>query len=209
MNYVYIFIGAFVLVMAWYMLMSFLSFLFGGRKREEDEHKEETMSDDEYHELFSKAIKHVLKVQDFTAHTLMNEFGIKQKDAEDLINKFVVMNVCNKTPHGYYTATCKTNGKLTALIARTHVFELRVISYRDITDQYVGLFDGMLYAEKDNEHDPYAVAVFKGSKHVGYIPRGNKKIWQMATESGGVLHCKGYISKNGTSYYYGEVSITL
>ena len=167
------------------------------------------MSDEQYHDLFSKAIKHVLAVQDFTAHTLMNEFGINQKDAEDIINKFVVMNVCNKTPHGYYTATCKTNGKLTALIARTHVFEIRGISYRDISDHYIGLFDGMLYAEKDNEHDPYAVAIFKGSKHVGYIPRGNKKIWQRVIDSGGVLHCKGYISKNGTNYYYGEVSITL
>jgi hypothetical protein len=30
-----------------------------------------------------------------------------------------------------------------------------------------------LAAQPDNPHDPYAVCVFQGSKHIGYLPREN------------------------------------
>lgn len=164
----------------------------------------------DFRDILDNAISHAVEVQDFTVHTMMRKFRMSQTEATDMLNKMVVMNVCRKTRHGYYIANGRTEEEMASIMSNAETFDIAGINFRGLNDQFLGLFDGMLYAEKDNEHDPYAVAIFKGSKHVGYIPRGNKAVWQRAIDNGGVLHCTGYINKgrnDGRTYYYGEITI--
>lgn len=162
--------------------------------------------------VFDKATAYAVELQDFTMQKMMKRFRMSQTEATDMLNKMVVRGVCSKTMHGYYTANGKTDDELEYMMGSAEVFDIVGTNFRGLNDQFLGLFDGLLYAERDNEHDPHAVAVFKGSKHVGYIPRDNKAIWQRAIDNGGTLKCTGYINKGydddeGRSYYYGEVRI--
>ena len=162
--------------------------------------------------LFDDVKAYAVEVQDVTEQSLMKQFRMSKTEATDMMNKMVVRGVCSKSKHGYYTANGKTDEELEYMVGSAEVFDIVGINFRGLTDQFLGLFDGLLYAERDNEHDQYAVSVFKGSKHVGYIPRDNKAIWLRAIDNGGTLKCTGYINKGydddeGRSYYYGEVRI--
>lgn len=87
---------------------------------------------------------------------------------------------------------------------------IKGINFRDIDDSMIGDFEGYIRIQKSNRHDPYAIGVYKGRKRIGYLPRGNKELYQRLLEEGGKADAEGYIAKrvdeeSGRKFYYGEV----
>lgn len=87
---------------------------------------------------------------------------------------------------------------------------IKGINFCDIDDSMVGDFEGYIRIQKSNRHDPYAIGVYKGRRRIGYLPRGNKELYQRLLEEGGKADAEGYIVKrvdeeSGRKFYYGEV----
>ena len=73
-------------------------------------------------------------------------------------------------------------------------FPIRGAHYRNLPIEMVGKFNGYAIAQRDNEYDPYAIAIYNDSGvHLGFIPRGNYHLHQYISEEGGRVHAYGYL----------------
>jgi hypothetical protein len=95
-----------------------------------------------------------------------------------------------KIPEGYYP------------------YEMVGMYYRGITPEDFGVDYGFVAPEKDNKHDPYAIAVYRGSdyKHVGYLPAGNSTLHRILTYRGGRADAIFRI-QGSSQYCYGDVYV--
>lgn len=89
-------------------------------------------------------------------------------------------------------------------------FSIKGINYAGLSKEDVGDFSGTLVAVDDNEHDPHAVAVYKGTKRVGWLPRGNEKMHEEIKALGGSMKCRGFIDTDvdeddGRKFFFGYV----
>lgn len=50
-------------------------------------------------------------------------------------------------------------------------FRIAGINHQNLSDKYIGAFKGTVKAEDWNAFDPKAVAIYRGQKKVGYIPK--------------------------------------
>lgn len=59
--------------------------------------------------------------------------------------------------------------------------------YRGITPENFGVYEGYAIAQKNNQYDPYAIAIYRSwdNKHVGYLPAGNAELHRILTYRGG------------------------
>ena len=73
-------------------------------------------------------------------------------------------------------------------------YSIAGINFRKLDDSHTGPFDGTLQIEPDNPHDSKAVAIFRGRKKVGYIPKEyNEDVFDCLLKMGGHSPCIGYI----------------
>ena len=73
-------------------------------------------------------------------------------------------------------------------------YSIAGINFRKLDDSHTGPFDGTLQIEPDNPHDSKAVAIFRGRKKVGYIPKEyNEDVFDCLLKMGGHGPCIGYI----------------
>lgn len=91
------------------------------------------------------------------------------------------------------------------------------LSYRGITSKDVGYFEGVITPEPDNKYDEHAIAIYKGRKLVGYVPRRENKLLAQLGDIDG-LSVFGYIipqydeedlSDDDDQYYTGEIFIAI
>lgn len=89
-------------------------------------------------------------------------------------------------------------------------YSIKGINYCNIDDSMLGDFIGTARALKSNPHDPYAVGVYRGSKRVGFLPKGNQELHERIMAVGGSVDADGYIAKaneDGRTFYYGKVNL--
>lgn len=68
------------------------------------------------------------------------------------------------------------------------------VNKQNLTDRYLGAFKGTLKAESWNAYDSKAVAIYRGKKKVGYVPKEfSAKVFDSLTDGNGV--CYGCIYK--------------
>ncbi len=89
-------------------------------------------------------------------------------------------------------------------------YNIAGINFRHLDDSYVGEFEGFVKLEENNEYDRFAIAIYKGRKKVGYIPRdSNQELHEELSDKGGKAPCKGYIytfiNEDGDERFAGEV----
>lgn len=87
------------------------------------------------------------------------------------------------------------------------------LSYRDIGIGDIGYFEGSLIKEPDNKYDKNAIAIYSGSKKVGYIPKSDNREIANSTDID-CLSIFGYIEPeydnyNNKQYYTGEIFIPI
>lgn len=89
-------------------------------------------------------------------------------------------------------------------------YSIKGINFCNIDDSMLGDFIGTARALKSNPHDPYAVGIYRGSKRVGFLPKGNKELHAKIMAVGGSVDADGYIAKDnedGRTFYYGKVNL--
>ena len=94
-------------------------------------------------------------------------------------------------------------------------FPMVGMKYRDLDFTYLGKFEGYAHSEFCNEADEYAIAIYReDEEHVGYLPRGNKRLHELIDNEGGYVHCYGYIACRGIhrvtdepAVWYAEVCV--
>lgn len=80
--------------------------------------------------------------------------------------------------------------------------------YQNLPMTVVGKFNGYAELEPDNEYDKLAIAVYNDEKvHLGYLPKGNKKLYSYIGDNGGRVHAYGYIGCHDDGGMYGEVCV--
>lgn len=67
------------------------------------------------------------------------------------------------------------------------------MNFRDTSKFVEGKFYGSAEPEDNNEFDPWAIAIYDGEIHLGYLPRGNEKLWTDILNSGGYREVNGII----------------
>lgn len=73
-------------------------------------------------------------------------------------------------------------------------YSIAGINFRHLDHSHTGPFEGTVKVEPDNPHDSHAVAIFRGRKKVGYIPRDfNEEVFYELLKNGGQAPCSGYI----------------
>ena len=66
--------------------------------------------------------------------------------------------------------------------------------YQNLSISIVGKFNGYAVAETDNKYDPCAIAVYSNDRiHLGFLPKGNKKLHTYILKEGGTVHAYGYM----------------
>lgn len=91
-----------------------------------------------------------------------------------------------------------------------YAYSIKGINFCNVDDSMLGDFAGTARALKSNPHDPYAIGIYRGSKHVGFLPRGNQELHKRITVLGGSVDADGYIAKakeDGKTFYYGKVNL--
>lgn len=91
-----------------------------------------------------------------------------------------------------------------------YAFSIKGINFCGIDDSMLGDFAGTARALKSNPHDPYAIGIYRGSKRVGFLPKGNKELHDKIMAVGGSVDADGYIAKDkedGRTFYYGKVNL--
>lgn len=89
-------------------------------------------------------------------------------------------------------------------------YSIKGINYCGIDDSMLGDFIGTARALKSNAHDPYAIGIYRGSKRVGFLPKGNQELYAKIMAVGGSVDADGYIAKDkedGRTFYYGKVNL--
>ena len=89
-------------------------------------------------------------------------------------------------------------------------YSIKGINPSGINDKYLGNHDGTAKAITDNDYDPYAVAIFVGTKRVGWLPAGCVDVHKEIMELGGSMDVHVYIGKavdedDGHEFYFGKV----
>ena len=73
-------------------------------------------------------------------------------------------------------------------------YKIAGINFRKLDSSHVGPFDGVMLIEPENPYDPNAVAIFRGRKKVGYIPKEyNELVFNELLKMGGGGPCIGFI----------------
>lgn len=73
-------------------------------------------------------------------------------------------------------------------------FSIAGANFRNLDETHLGEFSGKLKREPDNPHDTNAIAIYRGRKKVGYIPRDETILLrEQITINGGTLDCFGFI----------------
>ena len=94
-----------------------------------------------------------------------------KRQAEDRGDEDTVNAVLNMTYSGTMPKQ-KPDGSYTCIYNPLCDFNLAGVNYRKNIRDYVGVFDGYLQPEPDNEYDPDAIAVYHADgHHLGYIPQ--------------------------------------
>jgi len=93
-------------------------------------------------------------------------------------------------------------------------YSIKGINLSGIDDRYLGDFDGVAVAHRDNRHDPYAVAIYINDKRIGWLPAGSVGAHVAIMAAGGTVKVHGYIDKaededTGREFYYGKVRLYL
>jgi len=93
-------------------------------------------------------------------------------------------------------------------------YSIKGINLSGIDDRYLGDFDGVAVAHRDNRHDPYAVAIYINDKRIGWLPAGSVGAHVAIMAAGGTVIVHGYIDKaededTGREFYYGKVRLYL
>jgi hypothetical protein len=93
-------------------------------------------------------------------------------------------------------------------------YSINGINMSGITDKYLGHHDGVSKAITDNDHDPYAIAVYVGKKRVGWFPAGCVDVHEAIMELGGTIDVHVYIGKamdeeDGHEFYFGKIQTGL
>lgn len=91
-------------------------------------------------------------------------------------------------------------------------YSIAGINFRGLNNSHLGPFDGVVVLEEDNPHDPFAVAIYRGRKKVGYIPkRDSITVHDDISKNGGCSVCSGFIytflDENGRERFAGKVII--
>lgn len=94
-----------------------------------------------------------------------------KRQAEERGDEETVNAVLNMTYNGTLP-TQKPDGSYTCIYNPLWDFNLAGVNYRKNIRDYVGVFEGYLQPEPDNEYDPDAIAVYHANgHHLGYIPQ--------------------------------------
>ena len=93
-----------------------------------------------------------------------------KRQAEERGDEDTVNAVLNMTYNGTLP-TQKPDGSFTNIYNPLWDFNLAGVNYRENIRDYVGVFDGYLQPEPENEYDPDAIAIYHSDgHHLGYIP---------------------------------------
>jgi hypothetical protein len=85
-------------------------------------------------------------------------------------------------------------------------FPIAGVYYRNLPLSTVGKFNGYAIAEGYNEYDKYAISIYDDAGlHLGYLPKGNKKLHLYISNNNGRVHAYGYIAYSNS--IYGEVCV--
>lgn len=89
---------------------------------------------------------------------------------------------------------------------KTHI---KGMYYQDLSIHDIGYFNGYSIIEKSDQDDLYAIAIYKDSGlHIGYAPKGNKKLYDYILTEGGKIHTYGYIAYSEyDDRFFGECCI--
>ena len=94
-----------------------------------------------------------------------------KRQAEERGDEDTVNAVLNMTYNGTMPMQ-KPDCSYTCIYNPLLDFNLAGVNYRKNIRDYVGVFDGYLQPEPDNEYDPDAIAVYHADgHHIGYIPQ--------------------------------------
>jgi len=93
-------------------------------------------------------------------------------------------------------------------------YSIKGINLSGIDDRYLGDFEGAAVAQRNNRHDPYAVAIYINDKRIGWLPAGSVGAHVAIIAAGGTVKVHGYIDKaededTGREFYYGKVRLYL
>lgn len=87
-------------------------------------------------------------------------------------------------------------------------YSIAGVCYRNLPITSIGKFNGYAFAETDNEHDPYAIAIYNDAHtHLGFLPRGNRSLHSYIIKEGKKVHAYGYIGCDSNDNMYGEVCV--
>ena len=101
-------------------------------------------------------------------HMLLMEV---KRQAEERGDEDTVNAVLNMTYNGTMPMQ-KPDGSYTCIYNPLWDFNIAGVNYRKNIRDYVGVFNGYLQPEPDNEYDPDAIAVYHEDRHhLGYIPQ--------------------------------------
>lgn len=94
-----------------------------------------------------------------------------KRQAEERGDEDTVNAVLNMTYNGTMP-TQKPDGSYTCIYNPLWDFNLAGVNYRKNIRDYVGVFEGYIQPEPENEYDPDAIAVYHADgHHLGYIPQ--------------------------------------
>jgi len=97
-------------------------------------------------------------------------------------------------------------------------YSIKGINMSGINDRYIGPFEGIAVAHRDNRYDPYAVGIYINDKRIGWLPAGSVGAHAAIMAAGGTAKVHGYIAKAreddddenaGNEFYYGKVRLDV
>lgn len=75
-------------------------------------------------------------------------------------------------------------------------FKIAGINFQHLTDRYLGAFKGTVKYEDWNAYDSKAIAIYRGQKKIGYVPKEEASdVWATLDASKGKLECYGCVYK--------------
>ena len=134
--------------------MRLFSKLFGSRSEPVAQPVEQTKTDEEL-------------IEDMQKMMLIMEVKrqAEERGDTDTVNAVLAMTYTGAMPMQ------KPDGSYTCIYNPLWDFNLAGVNYRKNMRDYVGVFEGYIQPEPDNEYDPYAIAVYHtDGHHLGYIP---------------------------------------
>lgn len=89
---------------------------------------------------------------------------------------------------------------------------IRGINFRDLNYNNVGVFDGYIMPDKNNEYDQYAIGVYRNDGvHFGFIEKGQKDLYNLIESGEGyinaTLNVTTFVDDMGETKFNGAVTI--